>query len=502
MGARLTQNVDSVEEMFCRLATEEHPYTTASHNCTFSGDSGYKSEVETRFLSGEIDSAQQLQGMHDALSGAFRLVMPSVSSSDRKQSGGRSANELKDESLEQRYKSAVDHLCTIACVPRREDLNLARPVSTTLPRALILGDNYTEKHGYHKDLWSYLTLANAVLLRKIPQPLIASAPTSTALAQAIQRTAGNNYQGAPRSNAFHLNDSLGAGAISDKNAEFNGLDSLDRQRSWQSMKPPETMFPDLNNNIIAIAKSVEYQQRQVEEECGSGTLKPFNPSYSVLRKLGQDPPRSMFNMLHGPVYNGSSNYQGDKTAWSNYSADIPDDENCSLWVLGLPGNVTYAEFLGAIRDVGKVYICFINSPTTKHSTAAAKLVFFTRSQAEKMLKLMNNGDIFVMGQQITNARWNKIKKASYYNPEHSRAIRITGPVQLMDFGYFEMFFNLRFTYQLDCRLEVACEEPGKVTQEWRFASLRCQAAAAKMAIERELKNIYEVSWAPDPCDVL
>jgi hypothetical protein len=105
-----------------------------------------------------------------------------------------------------------------------------------------------------------------------------------------------------------------------------------------------------------------------------------------------------------------------------------------------------------------------------------------------------------MGQVIQRVAWNKIKSGPYPHQSHSRAIRITGPQELMDFDFFEDFFVHKFAYDLDRRGVVHCNRPGHVSHEWHFGSLRCQAASAKTAIERELKGIFEVEWSVDPCE--
>ena len=161
--------------------------------------------------------------------------------------------------------------------------------------------------------------------------------------------------------------------------------------------------------------------------------------------------------------------------------------------------MTHASLLGAIRDVGKVYATVINPPIGAHQTSAAKLVFFERSQAETLYYRIQTSNFKVMGQAVVDVRWNNIKSAPYPQPDHSRAIRITGPAHLMDFDFFEIFFKTRFTYELDRRSVVRCSSPGMIAHEWLFGSLRCQSASAKTAIERELQGIFLVHWARDPC---
>jgi hypothetical protein len=93
-----------------------------------------------------------------------------------------------------------------------------------------------------------------------------------------------------------------------------------------------------------------------------------------------------------------------------------------------------------------------------------------------------------------------MRTGPYAHLGHSRVIRITGPRDMMNFDFFEDFFSQKFAYELDKRVVVPCNRPGMVSHEWHFVSLCCQAASAKTAIERELKGMFEVEWAVDPCE--
>lgn len=249
------------------------------------------------------------------------------------------------------------------------------------------------------------------------------------------------------------------------------------------------------NRVQAVAAEVQHIKTQFVAHFGPGIFGSFRPSNSALQNRGYLPnPRIKFP---GQV---PTHYLGDLNIPSNRSADIPLHENCALWITGLPANVNHHHLLGAIRGVGKVHTTVINPPFGHYTTSAAKLVFFEREQAEKLVWLIQSRRFIVMGKKILKVRWNKIKSARHPHPENSRVIRITGPEQLMDFDFFEDFFKSHFTYELDCKGIVPCSNPGSVSHEWHFGSLRCQAASAKTAIERELKGIFTVEWATDPCE--
>lgn len=252
-----------------------------------------------------------------------------------------------------------------------------------------------------------------------------------------------------------------------------------------------------------IAATVKARQAAIEMQYGPGTLSSFHPSHRALRRQGVLPDYDI-----SPTSTSSTRspspvaYRGDPTVERNRSANIPEGENCALWIWCLPAHVTYKELLSSIRGVGKIYAAVINPPTGAIITSAAKVVFFQRFQAERLFDAIEAGRFVVMGKVIKRVAWNKIKSGAYPHLGHSRAIRITGPQDLMDFDFFENFFLRKFAYDLDRRGVVFCNRPGLISHEWHFASLRCQAASAKTAIERELKGIFEVEWAVDPCECL
>lgn len=247
--------------------------------------------------------------------------------------------------------------------------------------------------------------------------------------------------------------------------------------------------------MLDIAAKIEERRAEVKDAFGPESYKCFVPSDCIMDpNLGDIRARKA-----AYVYGISPNYLGDVNIENNRSANIPDHQNCALWIMGLPANVTYKQLLGAIRDVGKIYATVINPPRDGHMTSAAKIVFFDRAGAEKLFYRCLSGDFKVMGKLVDNVRWNKIKSAAYHSPTHSRAIRIIGPPLLMNFEFFNNFFKARFTYELDDCYETQCFKFGMRAHEWHFGSLRCQAASAKTAIERELKGIFDVTWAHDPC---
>jgi hypothetical protein len=254
-------------------------------------------------------------------------------------------------------------------------------------------------------------------------------------------------------------------------------------------------------HIQGIAAEIQAKQAVIERQNGPDIVRSFRPSFSALQRFGLLPDLdAVRSAISASQYGGAEKYLGDMRIEHNRSANIPVDQNCALWVLGLPANVSYTSLLRSIRQVGKVYATVINPPTGLHTTSAAKIIFFKRSEAEILFNMIASGRFRVMGRPVVDVRWNNIKTGSYPLIEQSRAIRITGPDRWMNFDFFEVFFKTRFTYELDQKLVVPCHTVGSAAHEWHFSSVRCQATSAKVAIEREYPGIFAVEWARDPCE--
>ena len=303
----------------------------------------------------------------------------------------------------------------------------------------------------------------------------------------------NAYNGGPSNNSESALATRPS--FTDYARDQHGRDRLEyNKRAQQVEKSLAAIIPQ---NIQQIAVAIQAELEQLVQGHEPGFLGQFRPSNSALKNVGLL--ENGWPQISPETYGCSKNYQGDVTVATNRSALIPDNKNCAVWVLGLPASTTHVELLGAIRNVGQIYACVINPPTEQYQTSAAKIVFFERYQAEAFMRFALGGQFSVLGQRIRHVRWNKIKSARYPNSSSSRSICITGPCHLMDFGFFEVFFLQRFTYELEGRREVPCATPGMTSHEWRFGSLRCQSASAKTAIQRELRDIFAVEWVRDPC---
>jgi hypothetical protein len=201
----------------------------------------------------------------------------------------------------------------------------------------------------------------------------------------------------------------------------------------------------------------------------------------------------------------SPNYRGTIHLPRNRSADIPSDENCALFVIGLPPTITVTELLATIRNTGRVYATHINSPEPHkgHETCAAKLIFFERRAAERFYERNQLGGLQIPGHPgyISKVVWNRIKTAAPDHPKnYTRVLMIAGPVYIANSVFLTSYFKSKLDFDIDEVFDRGSMGERRLV-EYRFGSFRCQAEAAKMAITREFADHgVQVWFGPDPCD--
>lgn len=204
----------------------------------------------------------------------------------------------------------------------------------------------------------------------------------------------------------------------------------------------------------------------------------------------------------------SPHYQGDIFLTANQSENIPEDANCSLFIVNLPPNVTTHELLAAIHrmgPLGRIFAIHINAPEPQrnHPGCAAKVVFFKRDVAFKFYNLCELNGFLVQGFSA-RVMWNRIKtseKPHLAKSDASRVLLVGGPPGEVNAEALTNFFQQKLEFQVDRILTHVRGVPGKedAVIEYRFGSFRCQAQAAKMALARE-KPYIRCFFAKDPLE--
>lgn len=201
----------------------------------------------------------------------------------------------------------------------------------------------------------------------------------------------------------------------------------------------------------------------------------------------------------------SPNYQGNRALQRNAPANIPDNENCSLWLTNLPVDTTHHELLGALRGTGgRVYAVVINlpNPMLGQTRAAAKVVFFERQAAATVHQRANEfgGGLRVRGHEV-RVGWNRVKSAAVEHPYRSRVLLIVGEPSFVNADALTAFFESKFVFQMDEIVTHSVGVPGWLPSavEYRFGSFRCQAESARIALLREKGHLCKSVFVRDPC---
>ncbi|KAI9836788.1 MAG: hypothetical protein M1819_000953 [Sarea resinae] len=189
----------------------------------------------------------------------------------------------------------------------------------------------------------------------------------------------------------------------------------------------------------------------------------------------------------------------EQQAQDSTEEEIPNGENCSLWLTGLPGNVTLTDLFSVLCG-GKVAAAKITGPEASFShTAAAKVTFSARSEAEAMLLRARYRPIKLLGKKISVV-WNRNKRRPLDQVTArriSRVLVVSGSRTALDEGYFLELFASRMVFQVDRVVRLA-EPNGDEQLCFLFAYIK-QAAWAKTILDANLATMVKCYYGEDPC---
>ncbi|CAJ2506213.1 Uu.00g003430.m01.CDS01 [Anthostomella pinea] len=172
------------------------------------------------------------------------------------------------------------------------------------------------------------------------------------------------------------------------------------------------------------------------------------------------------------------NYRGDLSLARNQSADIPDSNNCRLWITGLPPGCIVRQLLGAIRETGPIYATNISPPVIDAShaihTSTASLTFFTIEATTLFLNRHATNRFTVDGFPTTMVR-HRIRTEPMNPGRRSWVLQTTGNPTIVTPENLTRII----TQQWNIRFETDFVEyvPGMEQSEivWAFSGFRAQA---------------------------
>ncbi|KAK0724933.1 hypothetical protein B0H67DRAFT_479764, partial [Lasiosphaeris hirsuta] len=206
----------------------------------------------------------------------------------------------------------------------------------------------------------------------------------------------------------------------------------------------------------------------------------------------------------------SHNYRGDRTLRSNMSIDVPDDDNCALFITGLPSMITTRVLLAHIRNTGRIWQAHINPPDGRwHAFAAAKVTFFARAAAEAFYRASQEDGFIVRGVRA-KVQFNRHKVASQPvgSVYKTRVLIIKGNPALVNLGNLTniMAGEIKF-WDLDDHFVRPIGNPergeGMVELTLQFGSFRAQAESANIVLNRRLGALgVTFCFGIDPCGAI
>jgi hypothetical protein len=199
------------------------------------------------------------------------------------------------------------------------------------------------------------------------------------------------------------------------------------------------------------------------------------------------------------------NYLGQMTYGSNQDPNLPEFLNTAVWIEGIPAAATLRDLLRSIKQCDRIFTAYLNRPNGAHQTSAAKIAFFTRHGAVRFLSQVHTtAGIRILGQKL-QARPNRNKYHAHTRWHESRVLRIRGPAKYVNYEFLQAYIaslvvaDVLDVFEIHNPVDMI---QGVTEMEWTFGSVLAQAAAVKLAIEKEpaLMELLQVRYCPDPCE--
>ncbi|KAI0468587.1 hypothetical protein F4859DRAFT_489638 [Xylaria cf. heliscus] len=200
----------------------------------------------------------------------------------------------------------------------------------------------------------------------------------------------------------------------------------------------------------------------------------------------------------------------DDSLRHNYGAQIPDVQNCRLWITGLPATCTVHKLLksiGSIGPTGPVYACHIVTPRLSSSTlrpwetAAASLTFFTADAANRLLNRAAERP-FVIEHHVAEVARHRIRTETTYVNGRSRVLRIVGDPTIVRPEYLARVFSECWFVRFDTdfvRFQAGRDRGAWNDVTWAFGSFKGQAQVVHSRINRQFVGQARAMYLADPC---
>lgn len=255
-------------------------------------------------------------------------------------------------------------------------------------------------------------------------------------------------------------------------------------------------------------------------------------------------PERLVNSAYRETFDFRPGYRGDVTLRDNRPNATTSDNNCALWLTGLPAGTTESDLEAALLalpgpPVGGIWTMSVVPPDPKsgHQDAAANISFTRVVAATRLLEHIQDPwhrGFFVGGQRV-KGKWNRNRVAPqppWHRPRRSRVLVITGPRDFVNVASLHDWLSRYVAFVttgIDVRYDAAAaalaaigrrydghlDRPDQeewvrranvgeyVTLVWRFACARGQACIAMSCLHRLREDLalnVRCSYGDDPCE--
>ncbi|KAI0097983.1 hypothetical protein GGR51DRAFT_539344 [Nemania sp. FL0031] len=184
----------------------------------------------------------------------------------------------------------------------------------------------------------------------------------------------------------------------------------------------------------------------------------------------------------------------------------PAGGNTSLFITGLPFMVSYAELFDGMYNTGKIKHAFINLSHVTGSdnemypyTHTAHVIYFTHAAAQKLFDRAAEGNFIVGGKRATVV-WNIRYTAEKQAMGRSRALRIRGPLGIVNQDFLEAFWADRMYWGKDRVVHIAQRPDREACILYYFASWDTEALQAGQLLCEAYGNNVIVTYERDLCE--
>lgn len=192
---------------------------------------------------------------------------------------------------------------------------------------------------------------------------------------------------------------------------------------------------------------------------------------------------------------------------STYQLRNPSNNNAALWIKNLPEGCTIPQLIRAITSIGptgRILFSKILRPERPGQQWAAKVVFATREEAQRLRGLARKNEFIMRGNRI-RVDWHRVFSSSFLAPEPiTRVLIIEGPRAIVNICVLDRFFKMKLksfdTEEVNFQeLPTGADGVRRASVVWRFGSWYDQAETAAQKLEAKYSGVVEVRYGLDPC---